>query len=96
MINNRVDIGVRVETSNVVMDEINENVMDDMRVIDILSELEDDHPLAYSKLFTLILGKEQKKRLYNHLATETGRVPTEAFNNEATDIFESLKSGKNS
>ena len=76
--------------------EINENVMDDMRVIDILSELEDDHPLAYSKLFTLILGTEQKKRLYNHLATETGRVPTEAFNNEATDIFESLKSGKNS
>ena len=26
MINNRVDIGVRVETSNVVMQEINENL----------------------------------------------------------------------
>lgn len=79
--------------------EIEEKVLDDMRVIDVLAEIVDPEAsdvatlTATSKLSGLILGKEQKKKLYDHIAAQNeGRVPVKEL---TTTIFEIIgASGK--
>lgn len=61
--------------------EIDENTFDDMRFLDALAEADEGDPLAASRLCNMLLGKEQKKKLYKLLADDNGRVPvTEALN----------------
>ncbi len=75
--------------------EIDEDALDNMEVLDYLAEADDGDSLAIPKLLNTILGKEQKKRLYNHLRTEKGNVPMKAVNDEVQEIFELCKA-KNS
>lgn len=77
--------------------EIDESCMDDMELLDMISELADGGLLTYPKIAGKIMSADEKKRLYDHIRDqETGRVPTEAFAAELTDIFDGLKSGKKS
>ena len=55
---------------------INELLADDMEFMDDIAML-DDEPQILSKLILKLLGKEQKKALYDHLRLEDGRVPIE-------------------
>ena len=65
-------------------------------IVDLFADVQEGNIIAVSKATTLLLGKEQKKLLYDHLRTEKGNVPAEAFAEELQDIFESLgKEGKN-
>ena len=41
----------------------------------------------FPKLLNMVLGEEQKKRLYDHLRTEDGRVPTQAIGDAMEEIF---------
>ena len=49
-------------------------------------------PIDYAKL----LGKDGKKRLYDHLRTEDGRVPASAVESAIMELFQSINAGKNS
>ena len=60
--------------------------LDNMELIDALAELE-DNPLQMSTVITLLLGKEDKKRLYDHVRTEDGMVPSEEVEKELGEIF---------
>ena len=65
--------------------EVSENAFDDMRIVDALSELVDnDDPLAVSRITLLLLGKGQRDALYKHLQREDGTVP-------AMDVVRELK-----
>lgn len=75
---------------------IAENVMDNMELVDILADDDTDMSLRVSKITSLILSKEQKKRLYDHHRTEDGRVPVEAVYEDISEIFTSFAQGKNS
>lgn len=76
---------------------LNENVLDNMELVDALAETEADNPLAVSKACLLLLGPELRKKLYNHLRTEDGRVPVELVSTEMVEIFSAFgKTGKNS
>ena len=58
--------------------ELEESALDNMEVLDALSDLDEGNPLAMSRLVVKLLGKDGKKRLYDHLRTEDGRVPASA------------------
>ena len=75
--------------------DIEDERLDDMELVDIMAEI-DENPLLMPKLCTMLLGEEQKKRLYDHLRSEDGRVPIEATTNAIQEIFNSPGDLKNS
>lgn len=76
--------------------ELEESALDNMEVLDALSDLDEGNPLAMSRLVVKLLGKDGKKRLYDHLRTEDGRVPASAVENAIMELFQSINAGKNS
>ena len=75
--------------------DIEDERLDDMELVDIMAEI-DETPLLMPKLCKMLLGEEQKKRLYDHLRSEDGRVPIEATTNAIQEIFNSPGDLKNS
>lgn len=76
--------------------ELEDNVFDNMELVDTIAEATENDPVAVSRLVKLVLGTEQRKRLYDHLRTEDGRVPTAAVIETVGEIFTSFGQGKNS
>lgn len=76
--------------------ELEESTLDNMEVLDALSDLDEGNPLAMSRLVVKLLGKDGKKRLYDHLRTEDGRVPASAVESSIMELFQSINAGKNS
>ena len=74
--------------------DIEDERLDDMELVDIMAEI-DENPLLMAKLCKMLLGDEQKKRLYDHLRNEEGRVPIEATTNAIQEIFNSPGDLKN-
>lgn len=74
--------------------EIDENGINDMRFVDILAGVE-ENPLLFSKAATMMLGAEQKERLYKHLEDENGHVNVEKFGKCITEIIEKSSTLKN-
>lgn len=68
---------------------IDMDVLDNMELLDALAELEENE-LATSKVAKMVLGADNKKRLYDHLRTDKGNVPVEAFYAELTEIMGEL------
>lgn len=87
---------LEIKTSSGFEIEINEQVLDNMELVDALSELEENE-FAISKVTFLVLGKEGKKRLYDHLRREDGTVPVQKVADEIGEIFTSQtgEAGKN-
>ena len=63
-----------------------ENTLNNMEFVDALAEV-DENPLLISKVVKMMFSPEEKKRLYNHIRTEDGRVPVEALGDEMREIF---------
>lgn len=66
--------------------EFDETVADDMRFVDLLAEAADESASrlrqlkAVERLVNMLLGSEQRARLYDHIAAEYGgRVPVDVF-----------------
>lgn len=65
--------------------EFDETVADDMEFLDTLAAVMADDStnqerlIAASKLGDMLLGEEQKKRLYAHIREQHGRVPVAVF-----------------
>lgn len=76
--------------------EMDEKIMDNMELVDTLADAADEDPLAVSKMIKMVLGSENKKKLYNSLRTEDGRVPVAAVSDALKEIFEAFgEKGKN-
>ena len=76
--------------------EVSDTAMDNMELIEVMAEVE-DNPLLFTKVVNMLLGKEQKKALYDHLRREDGTVPVKAVSETVTEIFNLLgEAGKNS
>lgn len=76
--------------------QVDENTFDDMRFLDALAEADEGDPLATSRVCSMLLGKDQKRTLYNMLKTEDGRVPIADAMECIKEIMESLgDEGKN-
>lgn len=76
--------------------EIDEKVLDDMELIDAMAASQGDDPTQISTVVVKIFGADQRKKLYDHVRTEDGRVPITEVANIITEIINSLgEDGKN-
>lgn len=86
---------IKGETSSGFKYQIPEENLNNYELVEVLGELE-ENPLLISKTVTLLLGKEQREKLKDHLRTEGGTVPTDRISEEIMEIFNSQKETKNS
>lgn len=82
--------------------EIPDEKFNNMEVIDLLRDIqkgedgeigEAEMLFAVSGLAELLLGRKDKRRLYNHLRNDSGQVPIEAVMTEVMNIFKESKQG---
>lgn len=74
-----------------------EGVFDDMELIDALADVNSGRDgLQISVVVRKIFDDEQRKRLYDHVRNEQGRVPTGDILDLITEIAEADTDGKNS
>lgn len=77
--------------------EIRDNLMNDMELLDDLSDLNEGDGYAISRVLSKILAPDQKKKLYDHHRNDDGKVPVDAIVDSMKEIFELLgDKGKNS
>ena len=65
---------IKGKTSGGFEFEIDGGVLEDMEFVDALAETVNDNPLAFSNVCAILFGKEQRKRLYDFLRGDDGRV----------------------
>ena len=66
-----------------------------MELIDALADIDDGNLLAVSKVLTLLLGPEQKKKMYNFVRTEDGIVSAQTVSEMIVEILATKKETKN-
>ena len=77
--------------------EVNEKAVNNMELLDALEEMTEGNELAISKVVKLMLGKENRKKLYDFVRDKDGRVPLEIIDKCLTEIMMLLgEQGKNS
>lgn len=78
-----------IETASGFKCKLNDEILDDMRLMEIIAQL-DDNQLLFPRFVTFLLGEDLKEKLYKHLETKNGRVPISALNAELSEIMEKL------
>ena len=76
--------------------ELEDDALEDQELFDAISGMQDGNVFSMSHLTERLLGKDGKKRLYDHLRTEDGRVPASAVESAIMELFQSINAGKNS
>lgn len=74
------------KTSTGFQFQIAEGALDNYELVEALADIETD-PLSVTKVVTLLLGKEQKEKLKEHVRNEEGVVTTTALMKEIEEIF---------
>lgn len=75
--------------------ELSKERLNNYELFELISEIE-ENPLVMPQVLKLLLGKEDTKRLKDHVRTEDGFVPVDKIENEITEIFHSHSETKNS
>ena len=65
---------------------IEKNTLDNYELVEALGDI-DTNPFVLTKVVNLLLGKEQKEQLKEHVRDEEGIVTTTALMAEIEDIF---------
>ncbi len=73
--------------------EIDRSVID-MELLDELADMQ-ENPALTGRVLARLLGKEQKRALYDHIRDENGHVPIDKAAAELVDIFKAFENGKN-
>lgn len=86
------------KTTNGFAFSIPDDAIDNMELVDALADADESgSPLAISRVLLLMIGREQRKKLYDHLRAEDGRVPVEAVGTAMKDMLSAMGTmGKNS
>ena len=74
---------------------IEEEALDDMEILENLAALSEGHIEVVPKTIVMILGEEQKEKLYEHCRGENGRVSSKRIIDELKSVFEASKEVKN-
>ena len=75
--------------------DIDEAVLDDFELFDAIAAVEDGHILRLPFVVDKILGKEQKKALYDYFRGEDGRVPSQQVSEAIADLLQQVPTIKN-
>lgn len=82
-------------TKNGFAFEITDERVDNMELIDALADIDDGNLLAVSKVLNLLLGPEQKKKMYDFVRTEDGIVSAQTVSEMIVEILAAKKETKN-
>lgn len=75
--------------------EIDEGALDNMELIDAMAAAQEDDPTKFSKAVLILLGEEQRNRLYEHVRKD-GRVAISDVTEAFVEIFQTIgDQGKN-
>ena len=74
--------------------ELSEDALDDAELLDALGGMQDGNVFDMSRL--RLLGKEGRKKLYDHLRTPDGRVTVAKVADALGELMNSFTAGKNS
>lgn len=86
---------VEIVLDNGLKIQIDENAMDDMELLDLLAQLDDGNGYAIPRVVEHLLGKEQKKALYDSVRVN-GRAPVRKVVEAMKEILNKLgETGKN-
>ena len=67
--------------------KIEDYVLDNMELLDAIAEV-DQNPMVLSKVLKMLMGDEQRKKLYDHLRDpKKGNVPIVAVSDAVAEIF---------
>ena len=67
--------------------KMEDHVLDNMELLDAIAEV-DQNPMVLSKVLKMLLGPEQRKKLYDHLRDpKNGNVPIVAVSDAVAEIF---------
>lgn len=66
---------------------LDETVVDDMFFIETLAEADKGKYLAVASVLTMLLGEEQKKKLYEHVKDEKGHARVDDVFRETQEIL---------
>ena len=87
---------IKGKTSGGFEFEIDGGVLEDMEFVDALAETGNDNPLAFSNVCAMLFGKEQRKRLYDFLRGDDGRVHITAVSDCIREVMDAIgDAGKN-
>ena len=79
---------IHIKTKSGLEVDIDPAVTDDMEVLDACYAVQENEDImALSKLMSLLLNPQDKKRLYDHVRKPDGRVPYQPLMDEIADIF---------
>ena len=67
-----------------------EGVADDMELLDALIDIDDGNLSGLRKAMTMLLGEDQRKALYEHCRSKTGRVSASAVLGAFKEILEAM------
>lgn len=76
--------------------ELDENLLNDSELMEDWLAAQENDAGAFFRLALRILGADGKKKLYDHLRKEDGRVPLDEFAFAIGQIMNSFQTGKNS
>lgn len=83
-----------VKTESGFVCEVDEQAFNDMELLEDLAALDGGDVRRVPAIVVQLLGTEGKKALYNHIRTESGRVPIDAAVEEIKRVMEALSEGK--
>lgn len=87
---------IKGKTSTGFEFEIDKDRVNNMEYLETLAEIKKGNAEAYPEAVSLLLSKEMKKALYDHVRTEDGRVPLEDIDREIDEMLSSDEETKNS
>lgn len=82
-------------TKNGFSFEIEDERLNNMELLDALTDLDNGDGTALSTVLRLLLTPAQKKDLYDHLRLPGGTVPIDAVSETLQEIFEENQTAKN-
>ena len=68
---------------------VDPDVIRDMEFIELAAQAE-ENGLVLPKMIECVLGKTQKKALYNHVRNKNGRVLLDDVNDEIKEVFDAI------
>lgn len=83
-------------TSNGFEFEVKKDAVDNVEFVDLLEEMGEEEVPSYGKICKMLIGAEQKKKLYDFFRTDDGRVPIDPINTAVLEIMGATSAGKNS
>ncbi len=76
---------------------VKKRAIQNMELVETLAEMDGGNPLLIAKVIKMMLGEDQKKKLYDHVRDEEGYVSSDDVERELIEIFDTCgKELKNS